>query len=103
MHAERFLELHERELFHKFCREVIQTLKTNHRLFVVTAEPQYLAEAVADMFGIDGSISGVYAESEGEFTGDVARSLAHRTAKGPYFKGMILNLHSVIPKVISIC
>lgn len=81
MHAERFLESHEAQLFHKFCRGVINTLKPKHRLFVVTAEPQYLAEAVADMFGINGFISSVYAGYGDKFTGRVERSLAHRTAK----------------------
>lgn len=81
VHAERFLESHEKELFHKFSREVIQILKPKHRLFVVTAEPQYLAEAVASMFGIQGYLSSIYAESEGRFTGEVDRSLAHRSAK----------------------
>src|SRR3990167_5688234 len=36
VHAERFLESHEKDLFHKFGREVIQILKSEHRLFVVT-------------------------------------------------------------------
>lgn len=80
-HAEKFLESHEKELFHKFGREVVQLLRTKHRLFVVTAEAQYLAEAVADMYGIHGHISSVYAEMDGQFTGKVERSLAHRTAK----------------------
>jgi phosphoserine phosphatase len=80
-HAEGFLRAHEIELFYKFGREVIQILRTEHRLFAVTAEPQYLAEAVADMYGIHGHISSVYAEMDGSFTGEVERSLAHRTAK----------------------
>lgn len=81
VHAERFLESHERELFHKFGREVISILKTEHRVFVVTSEPQYLAEAVADMFGIQGHLSSIYAQSEGRFTGEIDRLLAHRSAK----------------------
>lgn len=80
-HAERFLQAHERQLFHKFGREVVQILWKEHRLLVVTAEPQYLAEAVADMFGIHGNISSVYSEKGGRFAGGVERSLAHRTAK----------------------
>jgi phosphoserine phosphatase len=80
-HAEQFLESHEKELFRKFGREVMQVLKTEHRLFVVTAEPQYLAEAVTDMYGIHGHLSSIYAEAAGRFTGKVERSLAHRSAK----------------------
>lgn len=81
LHAENFLQTHEEELFHKFGRGVIQLLRAEHRLFVVTAEPQYLAEAVADMYGMHGHISSIYAEKDGKFTGEVERSLAHRTAK----------------------
>jgi phosphoserine phosphatase len=81
IHAERFLGSHEKELFHKFGREVIQILKAEQRLFVVTAEPQYLAEAVASMHGIHGYLSSIYAEKEGRFTGVIERSLAHRSAK----------------------
>ena len=81
LHAEKFLQAHEKELFHKFGREVMQVLRAEHRLFVVTAEPQYLAEAVADMYGMHGHISSIYAEKDGKFTGEVERSLAHRTAK----------------------
>lgn len=80
-HAERFLVSHENELFHKFGKKVIQTLKSEHALFVVTAEPQYLAEAVAKMYGIPEYLSSIYAEQEGQFTGTVERSLAHRSAK----------------------
>lgn len=81
LHAEKFLQTHEKELFHKFGREVVQLLRSEHKLFVVTAEPQYLAEAVTDMYGIHGHISSIYAEKDGKFTGEVERSLAHRTAK----------------------
>lgn len=81
MHAERFLKEHEKELFHKFGREAIRALKTEYRLFVVTAEPEYVAEAVAGMYGIHGYLSSMYAESEGKFTGEIERSLAHRSAK----------------------
>ena len=85
-HAERFLEVHEKELFHKFGREVIQILGMDHRLFIVTAEPHYLAEAVSDMYDISGYISSIYTESNGIFTGEVERSLAHRTAKALLMK-----------------
>jgi phosphoserine phosphatase len=80
-HAENFLQAHEKELFHKFGREVIQLLGPEHTLFVVTAEPQYIAEAVADMYGMHGHISSIYVEKDGKFTGEVERSLAHRSAK----------------------
>lgn len=80
-HAENFLQAHEKELFHRFGKEVIRLLKAEHRLFVVTAEPQYVAEAVAGIYGMHGGISSIYAEKDGKFTGEVERSLAHRTSK----------------------
>jgi HAD superfamily phosphoserine phosphatase-like hydrolase len=81
LHAEKFLQAHEKKLFHKFGKEVTRILGAEHRLFVVTAEPQYLAEAVADMYGIHEYISSIYSEKDDKFTGGVERSLAHRTAK----------------------
>ncbi len=86
-HAEKFLRAHEKELFHKFVKEVIQVLRVEHQLFVVTAEPRYLAEAVAGMYGIHGCISSIYAEKDDKFTGEVERSLAHRTAKASLIQG----------------
>lgn len=81
MHAEAFIELHEEDLFHKFGREVVRLLQSEHRLFIVTAEPQYLAEAVGNMYGFNGCISSIYTQTNGKFTGSVERSLAHRTVK----------------------
>lgn len=86
-HAERFLESNGEKLFHKFGRDVIRILKSEHRLFVVTAEPQYLAEAIVNMYGLDGHLSTIYAESEGSFTGEIKRSLAHRSAKALLLQG----------------
>ncbi len=35
----------------------------------------------ASIFGIDGYMSSIYAESDGKFTSGIERSLAHRTSK----------------------
>lgn len=80
-HAERFLKTHFATHFHTFGRPVVERLRATHELFVVTAEPQYLAEAVRDIFSMHQAISSEYEVKDGVFTGAVARSLAHRSAK----------------------
>lgn len=86
-HAESFLKTHENELFYKSGKEVIRILKAKHKLLVVTAEPQYLAEAVAGLHGVEQYLSSNYAESEGKFTGEVERSLAYRSTKADLLQG----------------
>jgi phosphoserine phosphatase len=80
-HAETFLLRNEHDLFRKFGRAAVDLLHVDQKLFVVTAEPQYLADAVADMYGMDGYISTEYGVEGGSFTGIVKKSLAHRLAK----------------------
>lgn len=80
-HAEHFLLSHEQELFHTFGRKAIQLIQARHPVFVVTAEPQYVAEAIAKMYGANGWMSSVYSSQNGMFDGAVERSLADRSAK----------------------
>lgn len=87
MHAKNFLKLHEKELLHNFGREVAQMLGAHHKLLVVTAEAQYLAEVVADIYNIHGCVSSLYEVTDGRFTGNVERSLAYRAAKATSLQG----------------
>jgi HAD superfamily phosphoserine phosphatase-like hydrolase len=80
-HAETFLLSNEHNLFHEFGRVAIELLSADQKLFVVTAEPQYLADAVASLYGMDGYISTEYGVEYDLFTGTVTKSLAHRSAK----------------------
>lgn len=80
-HAKEFLAVHGEELFYAFGRSAIRLLMADHEAYVVTAEPQYLAQAVADMYAMSGSISSVYGEQAGVFSGAITRSLAYRSEK----------------------
>ena len=80
-HAETFLRGDEQLLFRGFGRAAIDLLRADQQLLVVTAEPQYLADAVGSLFGMDGYISSEYGVVQDVFTGVVTKSLAHRSAK----------------------
>lgn len=90
-HAEVFIEQHP-HLFHKFGHKVVEVLHAEgHTLFVVTAEAQYLAEAVVESYGLDGYRSSQYEVEDGIFTGFVAQSLAHRSDKHRALEGLTIN------------
>jgi phosphoserine phosphatase len=69
------------ELFRRFGSQVIQLLKPTHELMAVTAEPEYMARAVAGALGIDKVLASTYNVDDAVFTGEVGRSLAHRSEK----------------------
>lgn len=79
-HSESFLRKSP-ALFRAFGHEVIALLQSNSLQFAVTAEPQYIANAVANHLGLDGAYSTTYEVDNGKFTGRVKQSLAHRSAK----------------------
>lgn len=79
-HAENFLRANP-TLFRVFGHNVISLLQDHSLQFAVTAEPQYIANAVANYLGLDGAYSTIYAVEDGKFTGQVELSLAHRSAK----------------------
>ncbi|MGD8373424.1 MAG: haloacid dehalogenase-like hydrolase [Candidatus Woesebacteria bacterium] len=69
------------ELFRQFGSEVMSLLHSTHKLLAVTAEPEYMAQAVVETLDMDGAISSVYQTEDGQFTGKVNRSLAYRREK----------------------
>lgn len=80
-HAMELFMSRETELFRVFARSAFDLLRASHELTIVTAEPQYVGDAVKDQFRLDRVISSVYAVEGGTFTGGVERSLAHRSQK----------------------
>ena len=79
-HARDYLGKHA-ELFRSFAVPTTKLLRSTHELVAVTAEPEYMARAVAETLGIDRVISSEYEVCEGVFTGKLAVSLAHRSEK----------------------
>lgn len=81
LHTESFIRTNS-ELFRPFGKKVIEIFKTkDFRQIAVTAEPDYVASAVAKFIGIDGIESSMYEVNNGKYTGKVAKTLADRTAK----------------------
>lgn len=79
-HAVAFVESHA-QLFRPFAHGTIKALKNTSQQLVVTAEPQYVAQAVVSHLGLDDSYATSYEVVAGKFTGIVSVSLAHRSQK----------------------
>lgn len=90
-HAAELLAGRETELFRMFARSAFDLLRVDHNLIVVTAEPQYVAEAVMEQFALGTTISSLYGVDDGVFTGAVRRSLAHRSQKAAALGGLVID------------
>ncbi len=79
-HAVDFIESHT-QLFRAFGRQVIDALRNTSHQLAVTAEPLYVARAVASHLGLDNVYATEYQVAAGRFTGNISISLAHRSQK----------------------
>lgn len=79
-HTRDYLRSHP-EVFRAFGTRALRLLSTTHGTVAVTAEPAYMAQGVAEVLGIDATLSSEYGVREGVFIGEVTRSLAHRSEK----------------------
>jgi phosphoserine phosphatase len=68
-------------VFRDFARPALAHLRNTHELIAVTAEPEYMARAVATTLDLHRIISSCYQAHDGIFTGEVAISLTHRDQK----------------------
>jgi len=59
-----------------FATEIFDVLRPTHDIYLVTAEPQFIAESVVAANGLYGYFATQYEVDEGKFTGTVATSLA---------------------------
>lgn len=78
--AVQFVNSHA-DLFRPFGKMIINALKDDCLQFAVTAEPQYIADAVSSYLGLDRAYASEYEILEGKFTGMVTSSLAGRKQK----------------------
>lgn len=90
-HAAELFARREAELFRVFARTAFDLLCADHNLIVVTAEPQYVAEAVMEQLALDTTISSLYGVDDGVFTGAVQCSLAHRSQKAAALKSLAID------------
>lgn len=81
LHTKEFIE-NNLNLFRSFANTVITLLrqKSLHQV-AVTAEPEYLANAVVEHFDLDGSFSTVYEIVDGAYSGKITASLAGNSSK----------------------
>jgi phosphoserine phosphatase len=85
-HAVEFVHEHT-DLLRAFGKKLITALGDSALQFAVTAEPQYVADAVAKHLGLDGVYATTYEIVDGRYTGRVVSSLAHRSAKDAVLTG----------------
>lgn len=64
-----------------FARKVFALLRPTHDICLVTGEPQFIAESIAEIYDLDGQYSTIYAVEHGVLTGGVASYLATRHEK----------------------
>lgn len=65
-----------RSNFYKFFIDLVPIIKQTHDIYLVTTNSQMFAEAVKDMFGLDGYLCTNYEVKDGVFTGKALNSLA---------------------------
>ena len=75
--------------FFSYVRPTIQKLRDTHDIALVTGEPQFVAEAVKELFDIQSYYSSEYEVIEGQFTGKVTIYLASRHEKHDAIKHLM--------------
>lgn len=73
--AREFFEL-ERVKFYPYFEKILPKLKEKHEVWLVTNNAQFIAEAIQDIFELDGYISTIFEVKDGLFTGKITQSLA---------------------------
>jgi HAD superfamily hydrolase (TIGR01490 family) len=67
--------------FFSYTKPTIEELRTSHDIALVTGEPQFVAEAVAELFGLKSYYCTEFEVRAGKFTGSVKSYLASRHEK----------------------
>jgi|GEM_PF-116043 len=76
--------------FFEYAKPTIDILRESHDLALVTGEPQFVAEAVREQFGMQLYYATEYEVQDGVFTGAVANYLASRHEKHAAIKHLML-------------
>ncbi len=63
--------------FYPYFKEILPKLKKTHDIYIITANAQFVAEAIVDQFGLVGFVSSEFEVEKGLFTGKVLKSLAN--------------------------
>lgn len=87
IHAKDFLRNNQKNFFN-FFKVLTKRLADKHDLYLVTAEPEFVCQAIGNMFPITGSVASKFYVSDGRFTG-MARVLATSQDKGLAIDSML--------------
>jgi HAD superfamily hydrolase (TIGR01490 family) len=79
----------ESDKFFVYVAPTFKELKGSHYIALVTGEPQFVAEAVKELFGADSYYSTEYEVIDGTFTGRVESYLASRHEKHDAIKHLM--------------
>jgi len=79
-HTADFL-IANRQNFHPYVSKVIQMVANTHCVYFVTAEPQFVAQPIAKMFGATSIIASEFEVEDGKFTGKATKILSGREHK----------------------
>lgn len=79
-HTTDFLNAN-RQNFHPYVSKVIQMVADTHCVYFVTAEPQFVARPIAQMFGAVSVIASEFEVEDGRFTGKATKILSGREHK----------------------
>lgn len=75
--------------FFSYTQPTIEELQNSHDIALVTGEPQFIAEAVAELFGLKSYYCTEYDVKAGKFTGKVKSYLASRHEKHDAIKHLM--------------
>lgn len=75
--------------FFSYIEPTIGELRNSHDIALVTGEPQFVAEAVAELFKLESYYSSKYEVQAGKFTGSVKSYLASRHEKHDAIKHLM--------------
>lgn len=69
--------INNKQNFYSYFEKILPTLHRNYDVFIITTNAQYVAQAIVDLFGLEGFIASEFEVVEGVFTGKVTKSLAN--------------------------
>ncbi len=75
--------------FFSYVKPTVEEIRNSHDIALVTGEPQFVAETVAELFGLESYYCTEYEVQEGVFTGNVKSCLALRHEKHDAIKHLM--------------
>lgn len=80
-HAEKFIKS-DHHNFYSFTKPLLSLLERTHDRFIITNEPQFVAEHVLKLLNFTGYVSTIFEVGDGIFTGNISLFNSTQTDKG---------------------